>query len=124
MIWRLTAEQAYITGFYDAKEKQDTVSLRVLQGLRAELDQLIQFNVEDQAALLAELDEEMNDNDMDDYDMDDEDINWNEDNDAVSENQEEVAVAMMDLAMDENVDAKSTGTSVRVAPTLDTIPSA
>lgn len=46
-IWRLTAEQAYITARDKATKIHDEKSLKALPELREELDQMIEFRVQD-----------------------------------------------------------------------------
>ncbi|KAF2132908.1 hypothetical protein P153DRAFT_309696 [Dothidotthia symphoricarpi CBS 119687] len=69
-VWRLAAEQAYITSFREANRKQDTNSLETLQDLRAELDTLNKFRQEDMAILV---DDETSNSDMSGEEDEDED---------------------------------------------------
>ncbi|OAL47164.1 hypothetical protein IQ07DRAFT_545149, partial [Pyrenochaeta sp. DS3sAY3a] len=53
-VWRLAAEQAYTTAFLDANQKDDPISIRILEYFRKDLDELREFEEQDMAATIAE----------------------------------------------------------------------
>lgn len=71
--WRHVAEAPYKTNFHDSRTNEDADSLKVLECLRAELDELKQFREEDMAALYKEMNGDDNiDNEEGEYDDEDE----------------------------------------------------
>lgn len=72
-VWRLAAEQSYITSLGKARKIHDDDSLKVLQGLREELDQLSEFRARDLDAFNAQFasdeeDEDENEDEEEDAD--------------------------------------------------------
>jgi hypothetical protein len=91
-VWRLAAEQAYITAVREAKSVYDDHTLKAFAGLREELDQLNMLKARDFEALIAlgKEDEERYEEDEDDYEDDYEDGNKDEDkNKDEDENEDE-----------------------------------
>ena len=63
-VWRLSAEQTYVTTLHNAQRKHDEEALAVLVGIRQELDELATFRHEDLSGLNHEEMEEMIEEDM------------------------------------------------------------
>jgi hypothetical protein len=90
-VWRLAAEQAYITAVREAKSVHDDHTLKAFAGLREELDQLNMFKARDFEALVA-----LGEEDEEGYEEDDEENNEKEDGDEEEEKEDEGAHASVE----------------------------